>query len=227
MFSGPLPSSSPLEGSTEWPTIEESRGEERLREEGESQAVLWSLSNSNASHPHPHPSNNPHYHNVHLQQKDHCLIPDYVAPDESWLVTPPACFTLGGSSPHRMEENPLENLLIEHSSMSVYGDSKENISQVETAQPSKTRASAKKDVVKKGDNNKDGELSEAFIKQELKVEFLKRVRENLPRQKARKAKEHRDNSKKQMHRLNKTPVRPVLSQRNVTRKFISQPGKRC
>lgn len=39
---------------------------------------------------------------------------------ESWLVTPPPCFTAGGPSemPH---PSPLENLLIEHPSMSVYG----------------------------------------------------------------------------------------------------------
>ncbi|XP_002735297.1 uncharacterized protein LOC100370659 [Saccoglossus kowalevskii] len=44
-----------------------------------------------------------------------------VAPDESWFVTPPSCFTAGGHSPVHMEPNPLEDLLIEHPSMSVYG----------------------------------------------------------------------------------------------------------
>jgi hypothetical protein len=39
---------------------------------------------------------------------------------ESWYVTPPPCFTLGGNSPQRLENNPMENLLIEHPSMSVY-----------------------------------------------------------------------------------------------------------
>lgn len=37
---------------------------------------------------------------------------------ESWYVTPPPCFE---GSPVEMEENPLEDLLIEHPSMSVYG----------------------------------------------------------------------------------------------------------
>lgn len=37
--------------------------------------------------------------------------------DESWFVTPPQCFT---SVPIHLPENPLENLLIEHTSMSVY-----------------------------------------------------------------------------------------------------------
>ena len=38
--------------------------------------------------------------------------------DESWYVTPPACFTQAG--PVHVETSPMENLLIEHPSMSVY-----------------------------------------------------------------------------------------------------------
>lgn len=41
--------------------------------------------------------------------------------EESWFVTPPPCFTGGrGSQPILLETSPLENLLIEHPSMSVY-----------------------------------------------------------------------------------------------------------
>ncbi|GAB0098224.1 hypothetical protein DMENIID0001_139350 [Sergentomyia squamirostris] len=39
--------------------------------------------------------------------------------EESWFVTPPSCFT-GAHGPIHMETSPLENLLIEHPSMSVY-----------------------------------------------------------------------------------------------------------
>lgn len=38
--------------------------------------------------------------------------------EESWFVTPPPCFTSAG--PILIETSPLENLLIEHPSMSVY-----------------------------------------------------------------------------------------------------------
>lgn len=38
--------------------------------------------------------------------------------EESWFLTPPPCFTSAG--PIHMETSPLENLLIEHPSMSVY-----------------------------------------------------------------------------------------------------------
>lgn len=37
--------------------------------------------------------------------------------DESWFVTPPPCFTAEGAT---AETSPMEDLLIEHPSMSVY-----------------------------------------------------------------------------------------------------------
>lgn len=40
--------------------------------------------------------------------------------EESWFVTPPPCFTGCGGQPVLLETSPLENLLIEHPSMSVY-----------------------------------------------------------------------------------------------------------
>ncbi|XP_036275687.1 tumor protein p53-inducible nuclear protein 2 isoform X1 [Pipistrellus kuhlii] len=42
--------------------------------------------------------------------------------DESWFVTPPACFTAEGPGlgPALLQSSPLEDLLIEHPSMSVY-----------------------------------------------------------------------------------------------------------
>ncbi|KAK3086693.1 hypothetical protein FSP39_022061 [Pinctada imbricata] len=39
---------------------------------------------------------------------------------ESWILTPPPCFTAKGSDSSQMEISPMENLLIEHPSMSVY-----------------------------------------------------------------------------------------------------------
>lgn len=40
--------------------------------------------------------------------------------EESWFITPPPCFTGRGIQPVLLETSPLENLLIEHPSMSVY-----------------------------------------------------------------------------------------------------------
>ncbi|XP_030144576.1 tumor protein p53-inducible nuclear protein 2 isoform X1 [Taeniopygia guttata] len=40
--------------------------------------------------------------------------------DESWFVTPPPCFTAEEPGPDGVESSPMEDLLIEHPSMSVY-----------------------------------------------------------------------------------------------------------
>ncbi|KAG8565302.1 hypothetical protein GDO81_012796 [Engystomops pustulosus] len=40
--------------------------------------------------------------------------------DESWFVTPPPCFTAEGPGHNVVGSSPLEDLLIEHPSMSVY-----------------------------------------------------------------------------------------------------------
>uniref|UniRef100_A0A8C0G1D9 Tumor protein p53 inducible nuclear protein 2 n=1 Tax=Chelonoidis abingdonii TaxID=106734 RepID=A0A8C0G1D9_CHEAB len=47
-------------------------------------------------------------------------LPDPCLMDESWFVTPPPCFTAEGPGPVRLESSPMEDLLIEHPSMSVY-----------------------------------------------------------------------------------------------------------
>lgn len=38
--------------------------------------------------------------------------------EESWFITPPPCFTAGGLTTIKVETSPMENLLIEHPSMS-------------------------------------------------------------------------------------------------------------
>ncbi|XP_076683919.1 tumor protein p53 inducible nuclear protein isoform X2 [Andrena cerasifolii] len=59
---------------------------------------------------------------VEVEGDDWILIDPAVegatALEESWYVTPPACFTWAG--PVNVETSPLEDLLIEHPSMSVY-----------------------------------------------------------------------------------------------------------
>lgn len=48
--------------------------------------------------------------------------------EESWLVTPPQCFNSKMKKP-RTEVSPMENLLIEHPSMSIYHGSEEKIAE--------------------------------------------------------------------------------------------------
>ncbi|XP_051515841.1 tumor protein p53-inducible nuclear protein 2 isoform X2 [Myxocyprinus asiaticus] len=54
--------------------------------------------------------------NVLLSERGSCSCSD-CSMDESWFVTPPPCFTAEGAT---AETSPLEDLLIEHPSMSVY-----------------------------------------------------------------------------------------------------------
>ena len=41
--------------------------------------------------------------------------------EESWYVTPPSCFNANQEDALSLQTSPMENLLIEHPSMSVYG----------------------------------------------------------------------------------------------------------
>ncbi|XP_040288681.1 tumor protein p53-inducible nuclear protein 1 [Bufo bufo] len=53
---------------------------------------------------------------------DSCYVHFEPCPlEESWFVTPPPCFTAGELATMEVGMSPLENLLIEHPSMSVYG----------------------------------------------------------------------------------------------------------
>ncbi|NXI58054.1 T53I1 protein, partial [Chloroceryle aenea] len=58
----------------------------------------------------------------HLPEaSESCFIQFESCPmEESWFITPPPCFTAGGLTTIKVETSPLENLLIEHPSMSVY-----------------------------------------------------------------------------------------------------------
>lgn len=52
---------------------------------------------------------------------DSCFLQFESCPmEESWFITPPPCFTAGGLTTIKVETSPMENLLIEHPSMSVY-----------------------------------------------------------------------------------------------------------
>ncbi|XP_030072669.1 tumor protein p53-inducible nuclear protein 1 isoform X2 [Microcaecilia unicolor] len=52
---------------------------------------------------------------------DSCFVRIDTCPlEESWFITPPPCFTAGGLTTLKVETSPMENLLIEHPSMSVY-----------------------------------------------------------------------------------------------------------
>lgn len=55
--------------------------------------------------------------NTNTPQSSPQLSPTKI--EEGWFVAPPPCFVV--NCPNQLEVSPLENLLIEHPSMSVYG----------------------------------------------------------------------------------------------------------
>lgn len=55
------------------------------------------------------------------KEKEVSKLKAQVQLEESWYVTPPPCFEASGLSPEVLEASPMEDLLIEHPSMSVYG----------------------------------------------------------------------------------------------------------
>lgn len=55
------------------------------------------------------------------KENDDSKLKVQVQLEESWYVTPPPCFEASGLSPEVLEASPMEDLLIEHPSMSVYG----------------------------------------------------------------------------------------------------------
>ncbi|XP_017279267.1 tumor protein p53-inducible nuclear protein 1 [Kryptolebias marmoratus] len=55
-----------------------------------------------------------------VDEEDGFLRLEACSLEESWFVTPPPCFTGHSNQPVLLETSPLENLLIEHPSMSVY-----------------------------------------------------------------------------------------------------------
>ena len=58
--------------------------------------------------------------------------------EESWYVTPPSCFNASQGDSLSLQTSPLENLLIEHPSMSVYGDPAEGWLAVEQSPAEET-----------------------------------------------------------------------------------------
>ncbi|XP_066597103.1 tumor protein p53-inducible nuclear protein 2 isoform X2 [Prorops nasuta] len=73
---------------------------------------------------------------VEVEGDDWILIERTEGPtalEESWYVTPPACFTRAG--PVNVETSPLEDLLIEHPSMSVYRATASSLVTPETPPP--------------------------------------------------------------------------------------------
>ncbi|XP_064639899.1 tumor protein p53-inducible nuclear protein 2-like [Lineus longissimus] len=103
----------------EWALVD--KHENDCGDAGSAEVVILDGSSRASSCSSSSPSHKSTTHNTPSHSSSHSNShSDDVRMEESWLVTPPPCFTGAGKMRHRLETNPLENLLIEHPSMSVY-----------------------------------------------------------------------------------------------------------
>jgi len=116
--------------------------------------------------------------------------------EESWLVTPPQCFN-DRKKRHRTEVGPMENLLIEHPSMSIYHGSPET----ETKGEDSAKDSS---VAVKRDTHK------AVAGRLLSLE----KRQPLKEMNAKTSSQRKQNNSKNMKRKNQVYVRQHVTRKN-------------
>ncbi|NXE53838.1 T53I2 protein, partial [Casuarius casuarius] len=145
-------------------------------------------------------------------QPDPCLM------DESWFVTPPPCFTAEGPGLDSMESNPMEDLLIEHPSMSVYvtsnslvvdRESPEEISEGEVPEPRLERHAP----------HHSTSLT-------VKAAILEKVSQARRVQRAKQLAEKHRLSQKALQRQNRARERPSRRIKQQGGSFVHQPCQR-
>ncbi|KAM9260668.1 tumor protein p53-inducible nuclear protein 2 [Cariama cristata] len=137
--------------------------------------------------------------------------------DESWFVTPPPCFTAEGPGPDGMGSSPMEDLLIEHPSMSVYVTS---TLEVDGEGPEDDAA---------------GEVPEPRLERlvphhsrslSVKAAILEKVGQVRRVQRAKQLAEKHRLSQKALQRQNRAHQRPLRRAKQHTRTFVHQPCQR-
>ncbi|XP_064888786.1 tumor protein p53-inducible nuclear protein 2 isoform X1 [Columba livia] len=137
--------------------------------------------------------------------------------DESWFVTPPPCFTAEGPGPDGMGSSPMEDLLIEHPSMSVYVTSTLEVEGEGT------------------DDDAAGEEPEPRLEQHVphrsgslavQAAILEKVGQARRVQRARQRAERPWLSQKALQRQNRARQRPLRRDRPHAGTFIHQPCQR-
>ncbi|KGL84787.1 Tumor protein p53-inducible nuclear protein 2 [Tinamus guttatus] len=138
--------------------------------------------------------------------------------DESWFVTPPPCFTAEGPGLDSMESNPMEDLLIEHPSMSVYvtsnslvvdRDSPEEISEGEVPEPRLER-----------------HVPHHSASLAVKAAILEKVSQARRVQRAKQLAEKHCLSQKALQRQNRARERPSRRAKQHGSSFVHQPCQR-
>ncbi|KAM9372023.1 tumor protein p53-inducible nuclear protein 2 isoform 1-T1 [Phaethornis superciliosus] len=137
--------------------------------------------------------------------------------DESWFVTPPPCFTAEEPGPGDLGSSPMEDLLIEHPSMSVYvtstlevdGEGPEDDAAGEVPEPQLERHMA----------HHSRSLS-------VKAAILEKVGQARRVQRARQRAERPRLSQKALQRQNRALQRPARRAGHNPGTFLHQPCQR-
>ncbi|KPP64226.1 tumor protein p53-inducible nuclear protein 2-like [Scleropages formosus] len=153
-------------------------------------------------------------------QSDCSCGPERCCMDESWFVTPPPCFTAEGAT---AETSPMEDLLIEHPSMSVYvslgnqpaveesGPSLAGSVRATETAPSAVRSAMPSRVIR-GAASKAGALA--------KVTQVTRI------QRAKAGADRRHLSRNRLQRQNRTREQVPRHAARIRGTFLHQPSQR-
>uniref|UniRef100_A0A8C5QPY0 Tumor protein p53 inducible nuclear protein 2 n=1 Tax=Leptobrachium leishanense TaxID=445787 RepID=A0A8C5QPY0_9ANUR len=137
--------------------------------------------------------------------------------DESWFVTPPPCFTAESSGHVEVGSSPLEDLLIEHPSMSVYITSGSIVVERDTAEIIRDRSPSRTRMERRIPHHASSVSAKAAI--------LGKVGQVARIQRAKAAADRRKLGRKSLQRQNM--ARQVHERANVRhRTFLCQPRQR-
>uniref|UniRef100_A0A8B9DF95 Tumor protein p53 inducible nuclear protein 2 n=1 Tax=Anser cygnoides TaxID=8845 RepID=A0A8B9DF95_ANSCY len=149
-----------------------------------------------------------------------CPVPALPGPclmDESWFVTPPPCFTAEEPGPDGVGSSPMEDLLIEHPSMSVYVTS---TLELDVEEPQDSTA---------------GEVPEPRLERHMphhttslsvKAAILEKVSQARRVQRAKQLAEKPWLSQKALQRQDRARQRPARRARQYVGSFLHQPCQR-
>ncbi len=153
---------------------------------------------------------------------DITTLPDMSCSDESWLVTPPPCFTEGRRSMYIMEASSMENLLIEHPSMSVYsGRRRKSSTGVES--DTSYSDSVPEEMPARAVNRRSARRPQTLAERTGLIDHVQSVK---TAQKAQQRKERRQLSRNNIHRSNRVHEIQARSKHQRRKDFMLRPSGR-
>ncbi|XP_053569468.1 tumor protein p53-inducible nuclear protein 2 [Bombina bombina] len=125
--------------------------------------------------------------------------------DESWFVTPPPCFTAESSGPSVVGSSPLEDLLIEHPSMSVYITSGSIVVEREPSEITRDRSPSKTRVERRTSHHTSSVTAKAAILGKVgQVSRIQRAKALVDKRKLGRKNLQRQNLAREFHGRNAT-----------------------